>query len=72
MVRRVKPLCRLTERETAAYCLVRGIDYIQEQCLFSAGASLFKLKGVLNELEKILPEPGMGSHKGPQGEIFVI
>src|SRR4030095_12219729 len=29
--RKVKPLVRLAERETAAYCVLRGIDYIVEQ-----------------------------------------
>src|SRR5262249_52486620 len=30
-VRKVKPLVRLGEREMAAYCIVRGIDYIVEE-----------------------------------------
>ena len=32
LVRKVKPLVRLAERETAAYALLRGIDYIVEEC----------------------------------------
>ena len=28
---------RLTERETAAWCVVRGIDYLVEECPMAAG-----------------------------------
>jgi uncharacterized protein (TIGR00269 family) len=34
-VRKVKPLYRLSEREMAAYCVVRGIDYVVEECPWS-------------------------------------
>ena len=39
LVRRVKPLYRLSELETAAYAFLRGIDYIVEECPFAAGAT---------------------------------
>jgi tRNA(Ile)-lysidine synthase TilS/MesJ len=39
LVRRVKPLFRMSERETAAYAFLRGIDYIVEECPFSRGAT---------------------------------
>ena len=35
--RRVKPLIRLSERESAAYCVLKGIDYIVEECPMAAG-----------------------------------
>ena len=35
--RKVKPLVRLGEREMAAYCVLRGIDYIVEECPMAAG-----------------------------------
>ena len=35
--RKVKPLIRLGEREMAAYCVLRGIDYIVEECPMAAG-----------------------------------
>jgi len=53
MGRKVKPLYPSTERETAAYCLIRKIDFILEQCPSSCGVRSFTLKGVLNKLEKI-------------------
>jgi uncharacterized protein (TIGR00269 family) len=53
--RKVKPLCRLYEREMAAYCLVRGIDYIYEECPYSFGATSIAHKELLAELERKSP-----------------
>ncbi len=53
--RKVKPLCRFYERETAAYALVRGIDYIYDECPFSVGATSLYYKELLNQLEKDRP-----------------
>lgn len=55
LVRRIKPLCRLTERETSAYCLLKGIGYILEECPFSRGAKSLLYKEVLNHLEAAAP-----------------
>lgn len=55
LVRRVKPLFRLSERETAAYAFLRGIDYIVEECPFSRGATSLAHKEVLNRLEDVSP-----------------
>lgn len=55
LVRRVKPLYRLTERETAAYAFLRGIDYIVEECPFAAGATSIAHKEVLNRMEEASP-----------------
>jgi uncharacterized protein (TIGR00269 family) len=53
--RKVKPLCRLYEREMAAYCLVRGIDYIYDECPYSFGATSIAHKELLAELERKSP-----------------
>ncbi len=53
--RKVKPLCRLYEREMAAYCLVRGIDYIYEECPYSFGATSIAHKELLAEMERKSP-----------------
>lgn len=55
-VRKVKPLVRLTERETAAYAVLRGIDYIVEECPYAVGARSHVYKDLLNRLE--LESPG--------------
>ena len=55
LARRVKPLFRLSERETAAYAFLRGIDYIVEECPFARGATSISHKEVLNRLEDVSP-----------------
>ena len=53
--RKAKPLVRLTERETAAWCLLRGIDYLVEECPIAAGNRHLHHKGVLNSIEQESP-----------------
>jgi uncharacterized protein (TIGR00269 family) len=55
LVRRVKPLYRLSELETAAFAFLRGIDYIVEECPFAKGATSIAHKEVLNRLEEASP-----------------
>ncbi len=55
LVRKVKPLMRFYEREMAAYALLLGIEYIQEECPFSVGASSIHHKDLLNQLEAKSP-----------------
>ena len=54
-VRKVKPLIRLGERETAAYCVLRGIDYIVEECPMAAGNRHLGYKEALNAIESTSP-----------------
>ncbi|MHB1533542.1 MAG: tRNA(Ile)-lysidine synthetase [Acidimicrobiales bacterium] len=49
--RKVKPLVRLGERETAAYCVLRKIDYIVEECPMAAGNKHLGYKDALNDVE---------------------
>lgn len=53
--RKVKPMIRLSERETAAYCVLRGIDYQVEECPMSSGNSHIRFKELLNSLEETSP-----------------
>lgn len=50
-VRKVKPLVRLSERETAAYCVLSGIDYVLEECPMSTGNRHLGYKDDLNAVE---------------------
>jgi len=50
-VRKVKPLVRLDEREMAAYCVIRGIDYIVEECPMADGNRHLGYKEALNLVE---------------------
>ncbi len=53
--RKVKPLVRLGEREMAAYCVLRGIDYIVEECPMADGNRHLHYKDALNAIEARSP-----------------
>jgi uncharacterized protein (TIGR00269 family) len=55
LARKVKPLCRFYEREMTAYCLLRGIEYIYEECPFAEGSQSIYYKELLNQLETTRP-----------------
>ncbi len=55
LVRRVKPLYRLSERETAAFAFLRRIDYIVDECPFAVGATSIAHKEILNRMEDAAP-----------------
>ncbi|MEZ5244278.1 MAG: ATP-binding protein [Acidimicrobiales bacterium] len=54
--KKVKPLVRLTERDTAAYCLLRGIDYLVDECPMAVGNKHLSYKDALNDIE--IDSPG--------------
>lgn len=54
-VRKVKPLVRIGERETAAYAVVKGIDYIVEECPMVEGNTQHRYKEALTLLEESSP-----------------
>lgn len=53
--KKVKPLVRLTEREMAAWCIVRGIDYQVEECPMAVGNKHLAYKEALNAIERESP-----------------
>lgn len=53
--RKVKPLVRLGEREMAAYCVLRGIDYQVEECPMATGNRHLHYKEALNQIEARSP-----------------
>ena len=62
--RKVKPLFLCSEREMAAYAIVNRIDYIYEECPFSARAKSLKYKSILNNLEESSPGTKLQFIKG--------
>jgi uncharacterized protein (TIGR00269 family) len=54
-VKKAKPLFRLSERETAAYAFLRGIDYQVEECPLVAGNTQLRYKAILDAIEKDSP-----------------
>lgn len=55
LVKKVKPLHRLSELETAAYAFLRGIDYVVEECPLVAGNTQLRYKGAMNTIEQTSP-----------------
>lgn len=55
LARKVKPLCRLYERESAAYALVRGIDFVEQECPYAVRATSIFYKQILNQIEARSP-----------------
>jgi len=55
LARKAKPLCRFYEKEMTAYSMLRGIEYIYEECPFSVGSTSIYYKELLNQLENERP-----------------
>ena len=55
LVRKVKPLYRIAEREMAAYAVLRKIDYLIAECPMSHDSKTLRYKALLNELESESP-----------------
>ena len=55
LVRKIKPLHRLSELETAAYAFLRGIDYVVEECPLVAGNTQLRYKEAMNAIESRSP-----------------
>jgi uncharacterized protein (TIGR00269 family) len=55
LARKAKPFCRTYERETAAYALLQGIEYIYDECVYAFGSTTLYYKDVLNEMEAKRP-----------------
>src|SRR5205807_9473277 len=55
LARKVKPLYRLAERDTAAYAVIERIEYILEECPMAVGAKSLEYKDLLNALEERQP-----------------
>jgi tRNA-5-methyluridine54 2-sulfurtransferase len=55
LVKKVKPLVRIAERETAAYAVLRGIDYIVEECPMVEGNTQHRYKEAITQIEEASP-----------------
>ena len=54
-MRKVKPLWRVSEVETAAYGFLKGIDYVTEECPMSEDATSLVYKEALSRIEDRMP-----------------
>ncbi|MBE0605298.1 MAG: adenine nucleotide alpha hydrolase family protein, partial [Deltaproteobacteria bacterium] len=79
LVRKVKPLWRVSEIETAAYGFLKGIDYVTEECPMSEDATSLVYKEALSRIEDRMPgtrivfyqgflDPSNPLRKGPEEE----
>ena len=55
LIRKVKPLFRIYEREMAAYAILRKIEYIYEECPYAIGSKSIYYKELINQLEAERP-----------------
>ena len=62
--RKVKPFCRFSERETAAYTLLRGIPYIEEECPYAVGSKQLYYKDLINKIEEEQPGTKLAFYVG--------
>ncbi|HMM38270.1 MAG TPA: ATP-binding protein [Desulfovibrio sp.] len=62
--RKVKPLYRLSEFETAAYAFLRGIEHHKDACPYSPGASFTSHKKLWGELEWKSPGSKVSFYEG--------
>ncbi len=51
LAKKVKPLCEVSEKESAAYALINRIDYIHEECPYSRRATSLFYKDIINQIE---------------------
>ncbi len=64
LVRKVKPLWRVSEVETAAYGFLKGIDYVTEECPLSFDATSLVYKEALSRIEDRMPGTRIVFYKG--------
>jgi tRNA(Ile)-lysidine synthase TilS/MesJ len=64
LVRKVKPLWRVSEVETAAYGFLKGIDYVTEECPMSEDATSLVYKEALSRIEDRMPGTRIVFYKG--------
>lgn len=64
LVRKAKPLCRIYEREMAAYAMLSGIEYVYEECPHAAGAKSIYYKELLNKMENDRPGAKLSFYVG--------
>ena len=62
--RKVKPLYRLSEFETAAFAFLRGIEHHKDACPYSPGASFTGHKKLWNDLEWKSPGSKVSFYEG--------
>ncbi|HLD30184.1 MAG TPA: ATP-binding protein [bacterium] len=55
LIRKVKPFAFFTEKEDLAFCLIRKIRFITDECPYAKGATSIFYKDVFNRIEEQMP-----------------
>lgn len=53
--RKVKPFCKMSEKEVAMYAVLAQIDYIEDECPFAEGSTTLHYKKLISQLEEKSP-----------------
>jgi uncharacterized protein (TIGR00269 family) len=64
LAKKVKPFFLCSEKETAAYAIMSGIDYVYDECPHSIGAKTLLYKDLLNRIEDESPATKIAFVKG--------
>ena len=64
LVRKVKPLWRVSEVETASYGFLKGIDFVTEECPMSVDATSLVYKEALSLIEEAMPATRIKFYSG--------
>lgn len=64
LAKKVKPFFLCSEREAAAYAILRRIDYVYDECPYSVGAKTLLYKELLNKIEITSPATKIRFVKG--------
>lgn len=55
LAKKVKPFCKMTEKETAFYAVINGIDFVEDECPFAVGSTTIIYKKILSQIEQKFP-----------------
>lgn len=71
-VKKVKPLCKITEKESAMFAFFNKIDYIKYECPFSLDSVSIKYKKFFSMLEEEFPSSKIRFYNNFLKNIFEI
>lgn len=54
-VRKVKPLCLVSEKQSAMYAFLSGIDFVEDECPYAVGTSSISYKLMMAKIEEESP-----------------
>ncbi|NPA51484.1 MAG: adenine nucleotide alpha hydrolase family protein [Aquificae bacterium] len=71
-IKKVKPLCKTTEKESALYAVFSNIEYIEYECPFSQGASSIRYKEIWSQIEQQSPGSKLRFYLGFLKKVYPL